>query len=723
MTDLGMASERVGEPPFEVSGEALLAQRPVRLDSSDSTNSESTLYSSDNTWNLPGPEELREELLKRYGETETAHAWAHSAELVKTHNDELVSRWQAEMDTLLVYAGLFSAVLTAFNVQSYPLLQPAPTDPTLAVLQRISTQLTSFSVNAAFVNSTQPALSPDEVEPPFRAPTSAVWINTLWFSSLVCSLASASVALMVKQWLHELNVGVSGTSRESARIRQYRVNSMRRWQVGGIVIIIPILLQLALVLFLVGLVILLWTLHGTVAAVVSGLVGTLFVFLGVTTFLPVLRVDCCYRSPQAIGIFMALQGVRSNIRQFFVGLASGAWNLTKHWRRSGGAPGQLADLAWRAYVALCVARKELPSWHGREKLDVAETTSALERDLAAMAYTTTFDAECLAHTRLLLADLPWQQAMACYDQIFAARASVWGERTSAVRDRFPGHTYDMLQVMLAVPREQRSQAWQEGATSLLGRIPPHREEMFEKVGVRLLCMLAMDNSPPADVAFVQIVMHMRKQAALQDEAVSGELRSVVLMAEWRARNPGGSDSSTTLRHYLQSVELIIHCVLRQNVPGISPEDRASLRSRTKNTLASFRDFLRTPLWRESSLYICLGLSNMVPLLVELVQQDRELVTDELVEVLDSVWSAVQDSELGGASGDRLRKLHAYVEWTGEVLEALKATMSGRPVNAARKVAFDISELRPSRSGTRRSSARGVSRSRSLSLKMRLSSPI
>ncbi|KAI0756164.1 hypothetical protein C8Q80DRAFT_1068880, partial [Daedaleopsis nitida] len=166
-------------------------------------------------------------------------AWAHSAEIVKTYNDELVTRWKEEMDTLLVYAGLFSAVLTAFNVQSYQLLQPDPTDPALAVLQQISAQLSSFTLNPSFVNSTQRPLAPDALQPPFSAPRSAVWINTLWFSSLVCSLASASIALMVKQWLHELSIGVSGTSRESARIRQYRLNSLRRWHVGGIVIVIP----------------------------------------------------------------------------------------------------------------------------------------------------------------------------------------------------------------------------------------------------------------------------------------------------------------------------------------------------------------------------------------------------------------------------------------------------------------------------------------------------
>ncbi|RPD64759.1 hypothetical protein L227DRAFT_469268, partial [Lentinus tigrinus ALCF2SS1-6] len=166
-------------------------------------------------------------------------AWVRSAETVKTYNDELVTRWKEEMDTLLVYAGLFSAVLTAFNVQSYQLLQPEPTDPSLAVLKRISAQLNSFSVNPSFVNSTQHPLTDDEINPPFYAPTSAVWINALWFSSLICSLASASIALMVKQWLHELSIGVSGTSRESARIRQYRLNSLKRWRVGSIVIIIP----------------------------------------------------------------------------------------------------------------------------------------------------------------------------------------------------------------------------------------------------------------------------------------------------------------------------------------------------------------------------------------------------------------------------------------------------------------------------------------------------
>ena len=44
-------------------------------------------------------QELREELLQRYSESEKAAAWARSAEIVKTYNDELVTRWKEEMES------------------------------------------------------------------------------------------------------------------------------------------------------------------------------------------------------------------------------------------------------------------------------------------------------------------------------------------------------------------------------------------------------------------------------------------------------------------------------------------------------------------------------------------------------------------------------------------------------------------------------------------------
>lgn len=257
-----------------------------------------------------------------YTQEQKTKAWSDTAEMVQTYSDEMIKRWKEEIDTYLVFvrrpnirsrkfislskatlfqAGLFSAVLTTFNVQSYLLLQPSAPDPSIAVLQQISSQLASFSIHPPFVNSTQPSSSSTRGAKANTTPSVpgwAVWLNTLWFSGLILSLTSASIGIMVKQWLNEYNSGVSETSRPASRVRQYRLNNLQAWHVEDVIGTIPILLQLALALFLAGLLILLWTLHYTVAAVASTLVGLLAVFTLVTTLLPLFDHRCSYLTPQ-----------------------------------------------------------------------------------------------------------------------------------------------------------------------------------------------------------------------------------------------------------------------------------------------------------------------------------------------------------------------------------------------------------------------------------------
>ncbi|RPD63459.1 hypothetical protein L227DRAFT_467865, partial [Lentinus tigrinus ALCF2SS1-6] len=232
-----------------------------------------------------------------FTEEERAKAWDETANIVKKYSDEMVDRWNKEIDTLLVFAGLFSAILTAFNVQSYQLLMPAPpVDPVIVALEKISAQLSSFSVNPPSVNSTQPAFVRPDPTPSFP-PLWAVWLNALWFSSLIFSLSAASVGIMVKQWLNEYNSGLSGTSRQIARLRQLRLNSLQRWHVKEIVAVLPVLLQIASALFFAGLLILLWQLNRTVAIVASVLVGVLAFFSISTIVLPSFATHCSYLSP------------------------------------------------------------------------------------------------------------------------------------------------------------------------------------------------------------------------------------------------------------------------------------------------------------------------------------------------------------------------------------------------------------------------------------------
>ncbi|KAI0758690.1 hypothetical protein C8Q74DRAFT_1187143, partial [Fomes fomentarius] len=227
---------------------------------------------------------------------ERKSAWDETAKIVKDYSDQLVKRWKEEIDTLLVYAGLFSAVLTALIVESYKLLSPPPPDPVLVALQQISLQLSSFSINPSFVNSTQPSVF--QVLPPAPLPPRwAVWLNALWFSSLIFSLSAASVGIMVKQWLNEYSTGLFGDSRHFARLRQHRLRNLERWHVAGIVAILPVLLQIALALFFGGLLIQLWILDSDVAAVASVLVGLLFSFTFATSLIPIFRADCCFLSP------------------------------------------------------------------------------------------------------------------------------------------------------------------------------------------------------------------------------------------------------------------------------------------------------------------------------------------------------------------------------------------------------------------------------------------
>ncbi|OSD01205.1 hypothetical protein PYCCODRAFT_1337545, partial [Trametes coccinea BRFM310] len=224
--------------------------------------------------------------------------WAKCAQVIEEHHRALVKRWREDIDTLLVYAGLFSAVLTAFNVALYTLLQPDMTVINNALLAQLVAQSNGQSPVPDLTTSGQPFVA-NPSPSPFHAAASSVWLNTLWFSSLICSLSSASLGMMIKQWLHETEVGLSGTSRDTARLRQLRLDSLEKWHVGVIVATLPVLLQIASALFFAGLLIFLWTLHPVVAKVASAIVALDVFFVLVTLLAPALSEDCPYRSLQS----------------------------------------------------------------------------------------------------------------------------------------------------------------------------------------------------------------------------------------------------------------------------------------------------------------------------------------------------------------------------------------------------------------------------------------
>ncbi|THG97412.1 hypothetical protein EW026_g4581 [Hermanssonia centrifuga] len=215
------------------------------------------------------------------------YAWKYDVNSMKVFSEDI--------DTLLVFAGLFSAVLTAFVVPAYGMLQQ---DDSVQILSRISSKLDSFQIVLPFVNSTASACSCAS-DPSFGVSTSARWINILWFLSLLFSLASALFGILAKQWIREYlqwNQTIA-SPRENILVRQLRSEAWVKWKVPAGIAAIPALLEIAVVLFILGLVVLLWTLDFVVALIITIAAGILLLAAFSVTTLPAFFQHCPYKSP------------------------------------------------------------------------------------------------------------------------------------------------------------------------------------------------------------------------------------------------------------------------------------------------------------------------------------------------------------------------------------------------------------------------------------------
>ncbi|GJE93820.1 hypothetical protein PsYK624_099830 [Phanerochaete sordida] len=249
-------------------------------------------------------------------DTSSSLGWAGIQAHLDTYDEGKKKGAVEDIDTLLVFAGLFSAILTAFVVQTYPMLQPNSSDTTNQLLI-MNNQLLLYgltapiplphgrippSLNASAALATQSS----------TAPASARSINILFFFSLVLSLAAALFGISAKQWLREFMLWNSPLAkpRENIIVRQMRFEDWEAWNVDATIAAIPALLEIAMILFLIGMIILLWTLDDIVAIALSTIVAAFLLAVSAFTVLPVLFLRCPYRSPTAMVCLRLLNLVR-----------------------------------------------------------------------------------------------------------------------------------------------------------------------------------------------------------------------------------------------------------------------------------------------------------------------------------------------------------------------------------------------------------------------------
>ncbi|KAK0477796.1 hypothetical protein IW261DRAFT_1312531, partial [Armillaria novae-zelandiae] len=169
--------------------------------------------------------------------------------VAQKYDEGVCKDWKEEIDTLLVFAGPFSAVATAFLIDSYK-------------------WLLNTDSNAMFL--------PTQVQKR---------INAYWFSCLLLALSSAFIGIQCKQWLREYIRDVGCSSKDA-------LYGLLTWKVEWIISTIPLLLQVALVLFFIGVLELLWLLDKTVAVPFTIIVAFMVLFLSFTTLAP--SIQYCY---------------------------------------------------------------------------------------------------------------------------------------------------------------------------------------------------------------------------------------------------------------------------------------------------------------------------------------------------------------------------------------------------------------------------------------------
>ncbi|HEV7738486.1 MAG TPA: DUF6535 domain-containing protein, partial [Chlamydiales bacterium] len=130
---------------------------------------------------------------------------------------------------------MFAGVVASFLVDSRRDLQP---DPQVALLANI---------HSALLN--EPSLGPEL----FVLRTSTLWINGLWFVSLLVTLFSATTAVVAKGWISNFRSVSERRKNSTTAFERWLLDTMAdRWYLEYFVAFVPLALQVALLLFSLG---------------------------------------------------------------------------------------------------------------------------------------------------------------------------------------------------------------------------------------------------------------------------------------------------------------------------------------------------------------------------------------------------------------------------------------------------------------------------------------
>ncbi|KAG8986847.1 hypothetical protein FRB95_003182 [Tulasnella sp. JGI-2019a] len=255
--------------------------------------------------------------------------WLKYDTLADSKDKVMIDRLNQNLDILLIFAGLFSAINTAFIVLTLANLSAPPSYRTDALLTLIVTQVGNLT------------LTQDDLYPSFSPSNAAIRQNCTFFASLCTSILAAAGAVLAKQWLQSYErTGQTGSPQDQALLRTQKWMGAESWGLRPVVETLPTLLLISLALFFVALCDLLWSTSQPVAIVIVAFTATGAVFYGFTIIAAAINIFCPYQT----AVSTVIRGVGLELRRLLLSISSPWTKAMQMWRVCHAG---ISTLFWR----------------------------------------------------------------------------------------------------------------------------------------------------------------------------------------------------------------------------------------------------------------------------------------------------------------------------------------------------------------------------------------
>jgi len=224
----------------------------------------------------------------------------------------------------------------------------------------------------------------EHVDPPpldwKLADNSYVGVQCMMYASLAVSVLAACLAMLGKQWLNRYDqIEMRGTLIQRSRHRHRKMTGMAAWHFDITMEALPVMLQIALLLFCYGLSRYLWNVNQAVAAVIITTTSLGFVFYVCLVSAATASYECPYQTPVSLLLrLLVYYDVRKNgwyqrrlhtLESFW----SRVWD--RFARPKGGPAGQTRRPGSRKWGRVPSVKSLFVSSRKKPKDPVASTTS------------------------------------------------------------------------------------------------------------------------------------------------------------------------------------------------------------------------------------------------------------------------------------------------------------------------------------------------------------